>query len=120
MLIEAAARCSTDSVSAVMTWMSRSANSRPETHAGEPLADGARRAGGDRDGEVEREEGLAALGLAADDAARLVAPQLLDEPAPLGRHVGELGGARDRQRERRRHRRAVFVGAGVAVARAGR
>ncbi len=37
-------------------------------------------AGGDGDGDVERQEGLAALRLAADDAHRLVAPELLDQP----------------------------------------
>lgn len=47
----------------------------------------ARRSRRDRDGKVEREEGLAALGLASDDADGLVTPQLLDEPAPRGRHV---------------------------------
>ena len=36
-------------------------------------------AGGDGDGEVERQEGLAALGLAADDADRLAHPQPIDE-----------------------------------------
>lgn len=41
----------------------------------------ARRAGGDGDGEIEGEEGLAALGLAAEDADRLVDPEGLDEPA---------------------------------------
>lgn len=41
----------------------------------------ARCAGGDGDSEIEGEEGLAALGLAAEDADRLVEPEGLDEPA---------------------------------------
>ena len=52
-------------------------------------------AGGDRDGEVQREEGLAALGFAADDTDRLAPPQRVDEPLPAARAVFELGrGAR--------------------------
>ena len=49
---------------------------------------------GDRDGEVEREEGLAALGLAADDADRLAPPQRVDEPPLAARAVFELGRVR--------------------------
>ena len=48
-------------------------------------------AGGDRDGEVEREEGLAALGLAADDADGLAPPQRVDEPPLAARALFELG-----------------------------
>ena len=44
-------------------------------------------------------------------------PQLVDEPSPFGRHVGEIGGARDRQRSRGRHRRAGFARVGVALGR---
>jgi hypothetical protein len=40
-------------------------------------------AGGDGEGEVQGEEGLAALGLAADDAHGLVGPEGVDEPAAL-------------------------------------
>ena len=40
-------------------------------------------AGGDGEGEVQGEEGLAALGLAADDAHGLFGPEALDEPAAL-------------------------------------
>ena len=47
-------------------------------------------AGGDGEGEVEGEEGLAALGLAADDADGLRGPEGLDEPAALGRPALEL------------------------------
>ncbi len=42
-----------------------------------------RRARRDRDGHIEGEEGLTALGLAAEDADRLSGPQPLDEPALL-------------------------------------
>src|SRR5208337_1184968 len=56
-----------------------------ETHRGDPHTGGAQagRAGGDRDGEVESQERLAALGLAADDADGLLRPQPGDEPAML-------------------------------------
>ena len=80
----------------------------------------ARRARGDRDGEIEHEERLAALGLAANDANGLVPPEVLDEPTPRDRHVGEVGGAADRQAGRRRHRRAGFARAAVAGVRVGR
>ena len=46
-------------------------------------------------GHVEGEEGLAALGLAADDAHGLVGPEALDEPVALGRHGGEPPGELD-------------------------
>ncbi len=48
-------------------------------------------AGGDGDGEVEGQHGLAALGLAADDADGLVAPQGVDEPLLLARALLEFG-----------------------------
>lgn len=79
-----------------------------------------RRSGRDRHREVEGQERLAALRLTADDADRLVAPQLVDEPSPLGRHVREIGGAHDRQDRRCRHRRAGFTRGGVALGRDGR
>ncbi len=47
-------------------------------------------AGGDRDGEVQRQHGLAALGLAADDADGLLAPQRVDQPLPLARPLLQL------------------------------
>ena len=66
----------------------------------------ARDTGGDRDGEVQRQEGLAALGLAADDADRLAPPQRVDEPLVPARAVFEL--------DRRARREAVRrPGAGV-------
>ena len=59
-------------------------------------------AGGDRDGEVEGEEGLAALGLAADDADRLAPPQHVDEPLLAARALFELGRGSGREAVRRR------------------
>ena len=56
----------------------------------------AGRASGDRDGEVERQERLAALGLAADDADGLVRPQPVDEPAMLLGALGQTPGGLDR------------------------
>ena len=53
--------------------------------------------GGDRDGQIQGEEGLAALGLAADDADGLVGPQAVDEPALL---LGRRAGERDRPARR--------------------
>ena len=44
--------------------------------------------GGDRDGKIERQEGLAALGFAADDADRLAPPEPVDEPLLLARPGG--------------------------------
>ena len=69
---------------------SSAANSRtvPGLVGGEAAQ--ARDAGGDRDGEVQRQEGLAALGLAADDADRLAPPQRVDEPLVLARAVLQL------------------------------
>ena len=43
----------------------------------------ARRSRRHGDGHVEREEGLAALGLTPDDADRLGGPQPIDQPAPI-------------------------------------
>ena len=40
-------------------------------------------AAGDRDGEVQRQERLAAFWLAADDADRLLGPQAGDQPTML-------------------------------------
>ena len=71
----------------------------------------ARNAGRDRDGEVEREEGFAAFGLAADDADRLLGPQPGDEPALFGGAIGEAVGGLDRQQAHRRRPVAVLVSA---------
>ena len=66
----------------------------------------ARDAGGDRDGDVEGEEGLVAFGFAADDADGLTPPQRVDEPLVLARAVLQL--------DRRVRREAVRrPGAGV-------
>ena len=46
-------------------------------------------AGGDGDGQIEREEGFAAFRLAADDADGFFRPQPLDEPALLFWTIGE-------------------------------
>jgi hypothetical protein len=43
----------------------------------------ARRASGDRDGEIQGEEGFAALGLGADNPDSLLGPQILDQPVLL-------------------------------------
>src|SRR5260370_32240795 len=63
-----------------------------------PQAGGA---GGDRDGQGEGEAGLAALGLAADDADRLLSPEVLDPPAALVGPVGEAVRERDRAEDDR-------------------
>lgn len=49
----------------------------------------ARHAGGNSHRHVEGKEGLAALGLAADDTDSLGSPQSFDEPAALFGHDGE-------------------------------
>ena len=70
------------------------------------------RAGGDRHDEIEGEEGFAALGLAADDADRLLGPQRGDEPALLVGAFGETMGGRDRQQGHRRRPAMALVSAG--------
>ncbi len=57
------------------------------------IASQARCAGGDTDRHVQSEERFAALGLAADDADGLLAPQRFDEPA-LGSGVRSRVGGR--------------------------
>jgi len=59
-------------------------------------------AGGDRDGEIESEEGFAAFRLAADDADGLLGPQPAHQPALLLGSLGEAMGRRDRKRVHRR------------------
>jgi hypothetical protein len=75
-----------------------------EQHApgpGGPKPPQTRRAGGDRDGHVEGEKRLAALGLAADDPDGLSGPEVVDEPALLrGLDVEGLDGSH-RQRGHR-------------------
>lgn len=62
--------------------LGREEQDTPLSSHGEPPEAG--RGGRDGHGHVESEEGLAALGLAADDANGLGAPQPLNEPALLG------------------------------------
>jgi hypothetical protein len=57
----------------------------------------ARDAGGDRHGDVEGEERLAAFGFAADDANGLLGPQAGNEPAVLVLALGEAPCGLDRQ-----------------------
>ena len=64
-------------------------------------------AGGHGDGEVESEEGLAALGLAADDADPLLAPQGVDEPLLLSGTLLEFGRGACREAAHRRPRCAA-------------
>ncbi len=77
----------------------------------------ARHASGDADRHVEREEGLAALRLAADDADGLLGPQPVDEPAArLGQRLELAGAARVEPRHRRpAARRGVWAAAGAAA-----
>jgi hypothetical protein len=78
---------------------------RVEEHA-PGLVDGkvaeARGAGSDGHGEIEGEEGLARLRLAADDADGLVGPESLDKPALLLGHGRELADPLDRESHHRR------------------
>src|SRR5271166_6949182 len=76
----------------------------------------ARNAGRDRDGEVQGEEGFAALGLAADDADRLLGPQPGDEPALFGGAIGEAVGGLDGQQVHRRRPAAALASAAGGAA----
>ena len=77
-------------------------------------------AGGDRDGDVEGEEGLAGLGLASDDADGLLGPQLFDQPVSILGPDFELVGTADGQGAAHRGRRADAGLAGAAGAAAAR
>jgi hypothetical protein len=82
---------------------------------GDGEAPEAGHAGGDADGHAEAEEGLAALGLAADDADRGLGPQPVDEPA-LGRGLlGELAGAADVEAVHRRFSPATRFCSGASA-----
>ena len=63
-------------------------------------------AGGHGDGEIERQEGLAALGFAADDTDGLLAPELVDHPLLAARPVLEVGRGSGREAL---HRRGLLV-----------
>ena len=57
-----------------------------------------RRAGGHADGQIQSEEGFAALGFAAQDAHGLLGPEVFDQPAGEGGGVGrQLAGALNRE-----------------------
>jgi hypothetical protein len=73
-----------------------------------------RRAGGDRDGEVEGKERFAAFWLAADDSDRLFRLQGGDEPALLLGAFGETISGLERQQAHRRRPAAAFSGASCA------
>lgn len=76
----------------------------------------ARRSGGDRDGQVQREEGLAALRLPADDADGIGRPQIGDQPALLLGTSRQRERRRDGERVQRRRPAAIFACAGEGVA----
>ena len=59
-------------------------------------------AGSDGDGQVQSEEGFAALGFPPDDSYGLFGPQACDQPALLLGTIGETIGLLDRQRAHRR------------------
>ena len=85
-------------------------------HAAGPhhaIAAQAGSAGGDGDRHVQGEEGLAAFGLAADDADGLLGPQPVDQPAPLFGAFGEMAGAFDGELAHRSHLRRPAAGLGV-------
>jgi hypothetical protein len=56
----------------------------------------ARRAGGNRDSQIQGEEGFAALGFPTNDSNGLLGPQSGDEPALLLGAIGETIGLLDR------------------------
>jgi hypothetical protein len=72
----------------------------------------ARRARRDRDGEIQGEEGLAALRLPADDADGIGRPQIGDQPALLVKADRQCKGPFDGQRVQRRRPAALFTCAG--------
>ena len=73
-------------------------------------------AGGDRDGEVQRQEGFAALRFAADDADGFIGPQAGDQPMLLLGAIGEAMGRLDGKRGHRRRRIAALASPAVAAA----
>src|SRR5689334_4061589 len=81
---------------------------------GDRKASQARDAACHGDGQIERQEGLAALGLAADDADGVLRPQLRYEPTQLWGLFGQAPGRRNGQRSHRRLPAAAFCGGGCA------
>ena len=75
----------------------------------------ARRARGDGDGQIQSEEGFAALGFPADYSDGLFRPQTGDQPALLLGTIGETVGLLDGQRAHRR-RPATLACAGEGAA----
>ncbi len=73
-------------------------------------------AGGDGDGQIEGEEGFAALGLAADDTDGFFRPQPVDEPALLFGAMGEAPGRLDRKLAHRRRRVAALISLAAGTA----
>ncbi len=86
------------------------------TWVGDREAAQAGRSGGDGYGQIEGEEGFAAVGLAADDADGFLGPQLIDEPAPLLGSLGETPGRLDRKLRHRRRRVVALVSAAAGMA----
>jgi len=76
----------------------------------------ARRARGDRDGQIQGEEGLAALRLPTDDADGIGRPQIGDQPALFLGTSRQRERRRDGQRVQRRRPAAIFACAGEGVA----
>src|SRR5262249_17898198 len=70
---------------------------------------------GDGHGQVECQEGFAALGLAADDANRFVCPQVGHQPVLLLGAIREVVGRLHRKRGHRRRLLRDLASAGVAA-----
>jgi hypothetical protein len=71
---------------------------------------------GDGHGEIESEEGFAALGLATDDPDGFVRPQPINEPALLLGTIGEAPGGLDRKLGHRLRRIVALVSLGAGTA----
>ncbi len=92
---------------------------RIEQNAAAPRDREAAQAGrcrGDGDGQIEGEEGFAALGFAADDPDRLLGPQPLDQPPPLLGRLGETPGRLNRKLDHRRRRPAALASLAAGLA----
>ena len=86
------------------------------TGAADREAAQAGRCRGDGDGQIEGEEGFAALGLAADDPHRLLGPQLIDQPTSLLGSLGETPGRLNRKLGHRRRRLAALASLAAGMA----